>query len=110
METQLQEVLGLWESAAGDARSEAASEVADLRKQLEESRARLADADDARRAQEVKLRSEVDQIMRLWEEAQSTNGAEVEHLQERILELKQQLADTKARLRKVEGSLEEYSF
>ena len=62
------------------------------------------------RVQEVKLRNEVDQIMKLWEEAQSTNGAEVEHLQERILELKQQLADTKARLRKAEGSLEEYSF
>jgi chromosome segregation ATPase len=110
MEMQLQEVLGLWESAAGDARSEAAAEVTDLRKQLDAAHARIGDAEDARRAQETKLRAEMDQIMKLWEEAQHTNAAEVEHLQERILELKQQLADTKARLRKAEGHLEDYNF
>jgi hypothetical protein len=33
METQLQDVLRLWESAAGEARSDAAAENAELRKQ-----------------------------------------------------------------------------
>ena len=109
-ESQLQDVLGLWESAAGDARSEAAAEVADLRKQLDVAHARLADGEDAKKESERKMRAEIENIMALWEEAQATSAAEIEQLQERVIELKDLLAQTRERQRRAEGALEDFNF
>ena len=109
-ESQLQDVLGLWENAAGEARSEAAAEVADLRKQLDVAHARLSDGEDAKKESERKMRAEIEKIMALWEEAQATSAAEIEQLQERVIELKDLLAQTRERQRKAEGALEDYNF
>jgi hypothetical protein len=47
METQLQDVLSLWENAASEARSESAAEVAELRKQARPASAAPARAPPA---------------------------------------------------------------
>lgn len=112
METQLHDVLALWENAASEARGEAAAEVAELRKQaratacacaelrneglttpcsppqVEQLQEKLTTQDSAARSSEATMRGEMDQIMRLWEEAQRNSAAEVEALQDRICELR----------------------
>ena len=52
----------------------------------------------------------MDQIMRLWDEAQQTSGAEILELQERVRELRAQLQQAQAERRRAEAREESYSF
>ena len=109
LESQLQDVLGLWEAAAGEARSDGASETASLRRQLEETQAALSAAEAGARSSEATMRAEMEQIMRLWEEAQATGAEEVRALQERCAELKAELVHEKAQTRRLQAKTEEYA-
>jgi len=102
-------VLGLWEAAAGEARSDGASETASLRRQLEETQAALSAAEAGARSSEATMRAEMEQIMRLWEEAQATGAEEVRALQERCAELKAELVHEKAQTRRLQAKTEEYA-
>ena len=88
MESQLQDVLRLWENSADEARGDSAKECADLRKQVETLQASLSAAEANARRTEATLRDEMEQIMKLWDEAQGASAQEVEQLQDRIVELK----------------------
>lgn len=109
LEAQLQDVLGLWEAAAGEARSDGASETASLRRQLEEMQAALSAAETGARSSEGTMRAEMEQIMKLWEEAQATSAEEVQALQERCAELKAELAHERAQGRRLAAKAEEYA-
>ena len=54
---------------------------------MEQLQEKLTAQDSAARATEATMRGEMEQIMRLWEEAQRNSAAEVEALQDRIAEL-----------------------
>lgn len=56
------------------------------------------------------MRAEMDQIMRLWDEAQQTSAAEVEDLQARVAELRRELAGAQSARRRAEAQTEDYSF
>jgi hypothetical protein len=128
METQLQDVLSLWENAATEAKSESAAEVAELRKQarpahthstcafllipasllpvraqVEQLQEKLTAQESTSRASEATMRSEMEQIMRLWEEAQLSSAAEVQSLQDRILELRSRERDQHAKVKEYES-------
>jgi len=64
----------------------------------------------AKVASEQKMRAEMDQIMRLWDEAQQTSAAEVEDLQARVAELRRELAGAQSARRRAEAQTEDYSF
>ena len=108
LESQLQDVLGLWESAANEARSESASELAQLRAELEAANLRVGEVEAAKALGEQKMRAEMDQIMKLWDEAQQTSGAEILELQERVRELRAQLQQAQAERRRAEAREDSY--
>ena len=108
MEGQLQDVLSLWENAAKEAKGDAAAENAELRRQVESLQAQLSAQEAAARTQEATMRAEMEQIMKLWDEAQRSSAAEVEHLQDRIVELKDVIANQREQGRRLESRIEEY--
>ena len=55
---------------------------------MEQLQEKLTAQDSASRSAETTMRAEMEQIMRLWEEAQRNSAAEVEALQDRIAELR----------------------
>jgi hypothetical protein len=69
--------------------------------------AQVSSSESAARAAEASLRGELDQIMKLWEEAQRTNAVEMEQLQERIMELKEMLAKEREIARRLQAREEE---
>ena len=54
------------------------------------------------------MRAEMEGIMRLWDEAQTTSAAENDELLERVSELKAELAAAKASQRRAEAASDDY--
>jgi hypothetical protein len=75
---------------------------------VEALEAKLSSAEAAARAQEATLRAEMEQIMRLWEEAQRSSAAEVQQLQDRVVELKQVIEAERGNAQRREARDDEY--
>jgi uncharacterized coiled-coil DUF342 family protein len=70
---------------------------------VEQLQEKLTAQESTSRASEATMRSEMEQIMRLWEEAQLSSAAEVQSLQDRILELRSRERDQHAKVKEYES-------
>jgi hypothetical protein len=55
------------------------------------------------------MRAEMEHIMQLWEEAQLSSAAEVQSLQDRILELRSRERDARAKVKEYESRSDGFS-
>ena len=70
---------------------------------MEQLQEKLTAQESTSRASEATMRAEMEQIMKLWEEAQLSSAAEVQSLQDRILELRSGERDQRARIKDYES-------
>ncbi len=75
---------------------------------MEALEAKLSSAEAAARSQETHLRAEMEQIMKLWEEAQRSSSEEVQSLQDRVVELKQVIEAERGNAKRLEARDDEY--
>ncbi len=76
--------------------------------QVEALEAKLSSAEAAARSQETHLRAEMEQIMKLWDEAQRSSSEEVQSLQDRVVELKQVIEAERGNKERREARDDEY--